>query len=287
MTRARQYSSGPALRTALEERLKKISRDEAIDLQRLRRQVAFDRFLVRLFAGDRSDWVLKGGYAMELRFQMARATRDLDFTVRSKPGGAGDMILALLQDVGAIDAGDHFTFRVGEAGMDLDGAPYGGARYPVEAMMAGRTFVKFHLDVGIGDVIVDPPDTVPTRDWLGFAGLGAPLIPVIQSEQQFAEKIHAYTLPRDGAPNSRVRDLVDLALLVRSGIMDTERVAEAIRRTFARRGTHTLPADLAPPPENWVAPFAAMAEECSLGIDAATAFQEVAAYLRDVSRHTQ
>lgn len=55
MTRARQYNSGPALRTALEERLKKISRDEAIDLQRLRRQVAFDRFLVRLFARDRSD----------------------------------------------------------------------------------------------------------------------------------------------------------------------------------------------------------------------------------------
>ena len=101
------------------------------------------------------------------------------------------------------------------------------------------------------------------------------------------EKIHAYTFPRDGAPNSRVRDLVDLALLVRSGIMDTERVAEAIRRTFARRGTHVLPADLAPPPENWVAPFAAMAEECSLGIDAASAFQEVAAYLRDVRRQTQ
>ncbi|MCW5964962.1 MAG: nucleotidyl transferase AbiEii/AbiGii toxin family protein [Bryobacterales bacterium] len=122
MTRARQYSSGPALRTALEERLKKISRDEAVDLQRLRRQVAFDRFLIRLFAGHRSDWVLKRGYAMELRFQTARATRDLDFTVRSKPGGAGDMILALLQDVGAIDAGDQLTFRVGEAGMGLDGA---------------------------------------------------------------------------------------------------------------------------------------------------------------------
>lgn len=153
--------------------------------------------------------------------------------------------------------------------------------------MAGRTFVKFHLDIGIGDVIVNPPDTVPTRDWLGFAGLGAPLIPVIQSDQQFAEKIHPYTLPRDGAPKSRVRDLVDLALLVRSGIMDTERVAEAIRRTFARRGTHDLPADLAPPPESWVVPFVAMAEECSLGIDAAMAFQEVAAYLRDVRRQAE
>ena len=148
--------------------------------------------------------------------------------------------------------------------------------------MAGRTFVKFHLDVGIGDVIVDPPDVVSTRDWLGFAGVDAPSIPVIQSEQQFAEKIHAYTLPREVAPNSRVRDLVDLALLVRSGIMDTERVAEAIRRTFARRATHSIPDDLVPPPENWSTPFAAMAEECSLELDATTAFLEVAAYLREV-----
>ena len=79
MTLHRQYNSGPALRTALEERLRKCSREEAVDLQRLRRQVTFDRFLVRLVSGDRSDWVLKRGYAMELRFQMARATRDLDF----------------------------------------------------------------------------------------------------------------------------------------------------------------------------------------------------------------
>jgi hypothetical protein len=66
MNSARRYASGPALRTALEERLKRISREEAVDLQRLRRQVAFDRFLARLFRSPSSDWVLKGGYAMEL-----------------------------------------------------------------------------------------------------------------------------------------------------------------------------------------------------------------------------
>lgn len=101
MTRARQYDSGPAFRNAIEEHIKRISRDEAVDVQRLRRQIAFDRFLARLFSGDRSDWILKGGYAMELRFQVARATRDLDFTVRGKPSGAGDTVLTLLQDAGA------------------------------------------------------------------------------------------------------------------------------------------------------------------------------------------
>jgi len=79
MKTGREYGSGLALRTALEERLKRISREQAVDLQRLRRQVAFDRFLARLFRHGDQNWVLKGGYAMELRFHTARATKDLDF----------------------------------------------------------------------------------------------------------------------------------------------------------------------------------------------------------------
>jgi hypothetical protein len=61
MKTGREYGSGLALRTALEERLKRISREQAVDLQRLRRQVAFDRFLARLFRHGDKNWVLKGG----------------------------------------------------------------------------------------------------------------------------------------------------------------------------------------------------------------------------------
>jgi hypothetical protein len=244
MKTTRQYNSGAALRTVLEERLKRISHEEAVDLQRLRRQVAFDRFLARLFRQGQTDWVLKGGYAMELRFHTARATKDLDFTVRAKPAG----VLEYLQDAGALDRGDFFSFRIGEAMKDLDGAPYGGARYPVEAILADRTFVKFHLDVGVGDVIVEPVEVALTRDWLGFAGIDAPCVPMIQREQQFAEKLHAYTLPRPAAPSSRVRDLVDLVLLIRSDTLDATRVIECLRRTFARRDTHPVPSTLEAPP---------------------------------------
>ena len=86
--------------------------------------------------------------------------------------------------------------------MDLDGAPYGGSRYPVESIMGGRTFVKFHLDVGIGDVVLDPLEQAKMRDWLGFAGISPPSVPMIQREQQFAEKLHAYTLPRQRRPTA-------------------------------------------------------------------------------------
>ena len=62
-------------RQALEERLKTISSREGTDFQRLSRQVAFDRFLARLVSASTGDWILKGGYAMELRFVTARSTR--------------------------------------------------------------------------------------------------------------------------------------------------------------------------------------------------------------------
>ena len=85
MTDTRKYATGAALRVPLEERLKQIAKTEGTELQRLRRQVAFDRPLARLFDSVDTQWVLKGGYAMELRFQVARATKDLDFTVRATP----------------------------------------------------------------------------------------------------------------------------------------------------------------------------------------------------------
>ena len=273
----RKYASGIALRTSLEERLKRVSRDEGTDLQRLRRQVAFDRFLARLFRGPNTNWVLKGGYAMELRFQTARTTKDLDFTVRIAPAGRDDVLLKQLQDMGAVDLGDFFAFRIGEAMMDLDGAPYGGARYPVESIMGGRTFVKFHLDVGIGDVVLDPVEQAQMRDWLGFAGISPPAVSMIQREQQFAEKVHAYTLPRTAAPNSRVRDLVDLVLLIQSGTLELSHVVHALHATFDHRATHSIPKALNPPPEEW-SPFARLAEECRLDLSVSEAFSILAKF---------
>ncbi len=58
---------------------------------RLRRMVAFDRLLARLFSKQseqerqeeqETPWLLKGGYAMELRLgYRARTTRDIDLTL--------------------------------------------------------------------------------------------------------------------------------------------------------------------------------------------------------------
>jgi hypothetical protein len=192
-------------------------------------------------------------------------------------GKLTERILSTLQDAAALDLGDFFTFLIGQPLMDLNAAPYGGARYPVEARMDGRTFVRFHLDVASGDAVIEPFEDVCGRDWLDFAGIPARSYPAIAKEQQFAEKLHAYTLPRGEATNSRVRDLLDMLVLIRLGL-DIEKTRTALNRTFDKRATHLLPDVLIPPPETWARPFAALATECALSLDSRAAFDIVEAY---------
>ena len=282
MPSPRKYSSAGAFRRALEERLKQASSTEQIDLNRLRRQVSFDRLLARLFREEPAPWALKGGYALELRFKAARSTVDIGLTLQRVPGGdANHAIREMLQRAADISLGDWFEFVVGPPVTDLTAAPYGGARYPVEARMDERIFARFHLDAGIGDVVIEPLETIVCRDWLAFAGIESSQVRMIAREQQFAEKIHAYTLPRN-APNSRVKDLVDLALLIGADELDRRGILEALILTFARRGTHELPERLAPPPADWQIPFRALAEECCLQTDLAAVFSEVQLFFDQV-----
>ena len=285
MPSPRTYATAGAFRRALEERLKRASLTDQIDPNRLRRQVSFDRLLARLFREESAPWVLKGGYALELRFKAARSTVDIDLTVQrvaaSVSGDQNQIVREMLQSAADISLGDWFEFAVGPASVDLTAAPYGGARYPVEARMDERTFARFHLDAGVGDVVMRPLETIVCRDWLGFAGIESSRVLMIAREQQFAEKIHAYTLPRNAA-NSRVKDLVDLALLIGSGGLDTQRIMGALRLTFERRGTHDLPANLVPPPAEWQIPFHALAEECGLPTDVAEVFAGVQKFVEEV-----
>src|SRR6266851_4108063 len=114
MPSPRTYGTAGAFRTALEERLKRTSLTEQIDLNRLRRQVSFDRLLARLFREETAPWVLKGGYALELRFRAARSTVDIDLTVqrvvtpRSAGADTNQAVREMLQSVADVSFGDWF-----------------------------------------------------------------------------------------------------------------------------------------------------------------------------------
>ena len=157
MDEIKQYKTASAFRAALEARLQARARDEDTDLQRFRRQVAFDRLLARLFLkGPKSKypWVLKGGYAMELRIRSARTTKDIDLTLHDgtrlskNPKERGEEVRMMLQEAAAADLRDYFEFLIGEAREELDGAPEGGGRYPVEARVDGREFARLSLSDG-------------------------------------------------------------------------------------------------------------------------------------------
>jgi len=77
----KKYDNAISFRQALEDRIKNVARQNAIPLNRLRRQITCDRFLVRLFDMKKKNqqWLLKGGYALEFRFHnLARTTKDID-----------------------------------------------------------------------------------------------------------------------------------------------------------------------------------------------------------------
>ncbi len=284
----KRYETPQALRRALEDRLLARVRREGGDVNRLRRQVAFDRLLCRLFHESDAPWLLKGGYAMELRIRAARTTRDIDLAIRQLPGRAkawdDTAVRSLLEREAGVDLGDGFEFTIGEPTMDLDAAPYGGSRYPVEAQMAGRRFASFHLDVSAGDVLREPFEILEGQDWLGFAGFAKAKLPAISREEQFAEKLHAYTLPRKGRPNTRAKDLVDMLLLFDSGRIDPARLAESIKATFRCRATHDVPPLLPPPPPTWGEPFGELAAECGLGQNMAEQHRRLASFLAGVQK---
>lgn len=78
----------------------------------------------------------------------------------------------------------------------------------------------------------------------------------------FAEKLHAYSKPRENP--TRVKDLLDLALLLDMGLEASPALARAIQAVFDRYATHPLPESLTQPPTAWARPFSTMAEGVGL-----------------------
>ncbi len=280
------YKTAEAFRIALETRLAKLVGSSGMTIERLRQQVAFDRFLARLFQTDDLDYLVKGGYAMELRLRhRARFSRDLDLAAKHEKGcNDPQVIQAKLQTLAAKDLRDWFTFQIAASSMDLEGAPYAGFRFPIDARVADRTFAKFHVDVAIGDAVLDDPVWIKGEPLLAFAGIPAARVPLLPAETHFAEKIHAYTRPRRTGLNSRVRDLIDIVLLLDEGLMRPDTVRGALESTFARRSTHPLPAELPEPHPSWNETYADIASQINLKSSptAQNAYRRLSTYWKEL-----
>jgi hypothetical protein len=274
----RTYASPEAFRQALEQRLR-ASSSGGPDFGRRRQLLVFDRFLARVVAvlGDAA--TLKGGLVLELRLERARTTKDVDLRLTGSP----EKVLGRLQEAARLDLGDYLTFEVGpdedHPEINNDGMQYEGMRFRAECKLAGKLYGNvFGVDVAFGDPILGAPEIVVADDILGFAGIAPPTLRIYPLETHVAEKLHAYTMPRK-RPNSRVKDLPDIALLSGVKTLESGRLRAALEQTFRFRKTHELPPALPAPLPAWEEPYAAMAREDQLAwptladvTDAAKAF---------------
>jgi len=255
------YQSGAAFRRALEERFRSRSLETGNPLVRLRKSVAFDRFLARLIRFQPDRWILKGGFAIQLRLvDKARTTKDIDLLALVESSD----ILAALRNAGEFDLEDWFRFEV-EQSRDQALDEFGGNRFHIRALLDGRTFEDFHLDVGIGDPIIDPIDQLKGPSLLDFAGIQPTIIPCYPITQQIAEKVHAYTRAHISGESSRVKDFVDILLLAELASINADHLLRALQATFDSRRTHSLPLYMPDPPAEWSKPYHRLASEVSLG----------------------
>lgn len=241
--------------------------------------MAFDRLLARLDEVAPDKWLLKGGFALDLRLpERARATRDVDIDWQTDKEELADALI----EAAALTGDDFFTFVIERTGMPPERLG-GSHRFRVTASLAGRLFDTSLLDVGLRSGRVEEHDTLTTPDLLSFAEIEPVEVPAVPLERHVAEKVHAYTRRYgDDRPSSRVKDLIDIVLISELASFEFERLRDAIVQAFSERETHDLPESLPEPPPEWARPYRALADEVGLDLDLLVGHRVAAAFLDPV-----
>jgi Nucleotidyl transferase AbiEii toxin, Type IV TA system len=254
---------------SLGHRIRNLAEERGVEAARLRRHLTFQRLLARL-AGS-GNWVLKGGFCLEARLgTAARATRDLDVALRAGEPVASTLDLQdlLSAEASGDPAGDGFRFEIGlPAPISADEQGNPGWRATVRAAVEGAHFEWIKLDVvARPEEIAGGVETLVLEPVLhGIAGHDAVTIAAVDVHQHAAEKIHAYArIYAHDRVSSRVKDLVDLVLLVEAGLLMPHPLRARLCQVFAVRDASSPPADLPQPPATWAIPYAAMAAELGL-----------------------
>jgi len=247
---------------AVEQRIR--SSVPGAEINRFRQLLVFDRFLARIFRHFAESVILKGGLVLELRLDRARTTKDVDLRLV----GDGHELLAKLRVAGSLDLGDWLTFAI-ERDADMpeiagQGMVYDGYRFRAEASLGGKLYGDpFGVDIGFADVLTAQPDLTQGSRFFEFAGIEPATFRLYPRHAHIAEKLHAYTMPRDRT-NTRVKDLPDIALLASVGPIDAPELRRAIDATFSFRGTHPVPEAVPAPASEWALVYERMAREDEL-----------------------
>ncbi len=217
-------------------RLSNLARETGVPLAALMERFALGRLLWRLSRSDSADrFVLKGAQLFTLWAEAPhRPTRDVDLlgTGEASPESL-KVLFEMLLDT-PVEPEDGLIWGKVEAAPIREDQQYQGVRVVTHATLAGAV-VRVQIDVGFGDAITPGAIEVEWRELLGFPEARLLAYP---PETVIAEKLEAATVL--GLANSRMKDFFDLDWLCRHREFDLAILREAVRNTFARRGT-TMP----------------------------------------------
>lgn len=184
---------------------------------------------------------IKGGSAMAVRYgRSTRYTRDLDVARHSS--------LEKFQDdfETSLNAGwQGFTGRLVERTPPKPAnVPHGYVMRPFEVKLSyeGRSWCTVDFELGHNEIddADRPEETISPELVELFVEIGFPAptpVPVMRVNHQIAQKIHAVSAPG----SDRVRDLVDLQLLMDKENINYSVVAKTCRRLFDYRKGHSWP----------------------------------------------
>ena len=259
------YDSPRALRTALEHRLLQRSTETGVSLDRLRRRVVFERVVARLSSAEPGAWVVKGGMALEVRLRDdARLTKDLDLGLRDNEVTADSLHERLIEVLALDPAGDRFVFAVGRPERMTEGAQHVTWRARVEARLADTMFGSIQLDIAPRPYELTATDHVELPSLLDFAGVPASVVEIIDIHRHAAEKLHAMTRDFGDRENSRLRDLVDLVLMLEHEMLTPALLAARTTDVWAEREKSDPPPDLPPLPESWANRYGLLTEQLDI-----------------------
>jgi hypothetical protein len=265
-----RYTSAVALRAALRARLSATAKaGGGHGLDELQRQFAYDRLLARAFDGpDSQRWVLKGAGALLARLPQARHSRDLDLAYLAVNDERGDEDLDeaahSLREAADRDLGDHFRFEVVRVSPLQEAAK--GRRLHLVAYLGAR-YAAFHVDVVVGTAMTGVPELAPPLTSVDIPGLIRPAYRLFPLVDHIADKLCAIieVHDQDGVPrpSTRIKDLVDLALIASTQCPESGALRRAVAGGCAHRGLPMPQRFAVPDVEVWRVGYPGKAREAA------------------------
>lgn len=220
---------------SVKDRLKNQAKEDGRTMQDELVTYGLERTIYRLSISEYAErFTLKGGIFLYALFDgnFTRATMDIDLLAQHIPNDAEEM-KSVFKNIFSIECDDALRFDLDSLNVNdiTEFKEYHGVNVSITAYL-DRTKVPVSIDIGFGDIVY------PERMKMNFPVLldmEAPEVYAYSIYSVIAEKFEAFVSL--GLANGRYKDFYDIYVLSENYDLDGEELRNAIKETFAHRGT--------------------------------------------------